>query len=249
MRLYKCLIYLVIFFLLDGGVFANTSNDAFRDSLINSIKNNYNELQDVNLVVKKIEYLDNYGYFCGIGLDSTGSPLNSNYFVAVYDMLMQRSSDGQWKQIVNFNSFSPPNAKVTCYLSEGIKSFLPKISQLDDVCISINKNGPERKNILDAIRMEKEQSFVVTRLCKTTNMAYFCGASLDKKTGFIDRTGNVIDIYNVILRKNPDGRWTKVVSLGNFALALDNITCLFGNESVILQSAILQDAASKLKDD
>jgi hypothetical protein len=234
---------------LDGGAFANTKNDVFRDSLINSVKSNYNELQGAKLVVKKIEHFDNYGYFCGIGLDSTGSPLNSNYFVAVYDMLMQRSSDGKWKQIVNFNSFSPPNAEVTCYLSEGIRSFLPKVSQLDDVCISVNNEGPERKSILDAIRMEKEQSFVVARLCKTSTMAYFCGASLDKKTGFIDRTGNAIDIYNVILRKKPDGKWTKVISLGSFALALDNITCLFGNKSVILQSTTLQDTANKLKDD
>lgn len=245
----KSWFFVFIFIFPASVVLASTSKDDLQQSLISSVRDNYGELKDAQVLVKKIEYFEDYAYFCGIGLDSAGNPINSQYFVAVYDMLMRRSGDGKWKQIANFNSFTLPSAKITCHLSEGIKSFLPKMSRPGDACISVDKGTAERMNILDALREVKDQRFLVTRLCKTSSMAYFCGASLDKKTGFIIGTDNAIDVSDVIFRKNAYGQWSKVVDLGKFALSPDTITCLFGNEGVFLGSDILQDVANKLKDD
>ncbi|PVZ79396.1 hypothetical protein C9426_33720 [Serratia sp. S1B] len=239
-------IFLIFWVLMSGQAYATVDESNQPDLLINSIRGAYNNLDGVKFLVSKVDYFEDYAYFCGVPLFKDGSPFKQNEFIAVYDMLMKRTAQGKWKPFANFNSFSPELDKVSCYLSKPIKNSLPKISEIDS-CISIDKGATERKDILEAMREEKDQRFLVTRLCKTSTLAYFCGARVDKETGGYYGTDGAIKVFDIILKKNPKGQWSKVVDLGLFAMKPNEIKCQFGNEGVLLPSEVLQDAASKIK--
>lgn len=246
-NIFKILLIMIYTFIA-GSALATTDNNYQGNSLINAVRNNYNNSGSVNFSVVKTEYFDSYAYFCGIPLYDNGDYFKNNEFTSVYDMLMQRSDEGSWKQIANFNHFASNNTKSVCHLSGGIEKLLSELNNSNDFCKSVGKGTPERKNILDAVRDTKNQQLIVTRLCKTSSIAYFCGVSLDEKTGFINRTDNAIDVNDVILMKNSDGKWNKIVDLGLFAIKVKDVKCYFGNEGVSLQNYVLQDAANKLKE-
>jgi len=225
---------------------ADANKNDLKEKLINAVRDNYNELKDATLETKKIDYSGDYAYFCGIGLDSTGKPINTNNFIPVYDILMHRSENGFWKQVESFSSFSTSSKNIECHIKDKLSDFLLKIDKVDDSCISVDKGKDERKKILNAIREDKEQKFLVTRLCKTSSMAYFCGASQDKNSDFIGKTNGAIDVSDIILMKKKNGQWKKIVELGSFSSSFKNITCFFGKESSLLENSILQDAVDKI---
>ncbi|MGP9437658.1 hypothetical protein ACT3RR_19735 [Ewingella sp. AOP8-B2-18] len=225
---------------------ADANKNVLKEQLINAVRNNYNELKDATLEIKKIDYSGDYAYFCGVGLDSTGKPINTNNFIPVYDILMHRSENGVWKQVENFNSFSTLRKKIECRINEKLSNFLLKVDMEDDSCISVDKGNDERKNILNVIREDKEQKLLVTRLCKTSSIAYFCGASQDKNSNFISKTNGAINVSDIILTKKMNGKWEKIVEFGSFSSSFEDITCFFGKESSLLENRTLQDAVDKL---
>lgn len=245
-KIYK-IFFIIIYISMSGKSLATNDKDVTHNSLINAVRSNYENLNNVNFSVHKALYFKDYAYFCGVPQYDNGDYFEMNNFVTVYDMLLKRSDDDNWKEIANFNSFSSKNTKVTCHLSGELESLLSEIKKTNDICLPVDKGIPERKSILDAIREDKDQQFVVTRLCKTSSIAYFCGTSLDKNSAVINGTGNAIDVNDVILIKDNNGKWNKIVDFGIFTMKVNDIKCHFGNSSVVLPHFVLQDAAKKLK--
>lgn len=211
-----------------------------------SIKNNHPNLKDAILKPKKTENINNYYYFCGTATYRDGHPVKTDEFIEVYDLIMSNKNNSQWKEIANFNSFSP-TGKAECHLSHGLNDFLSKMNFSENNCSTIESNNPERKIILDAVRGSLKDKFIVKRLCSSPKAAYFCGAS-QGSDGFIEKTDEAIDVYDVILKKNTDGTWVKVKDLGGFAMSIDDIKCHFGNSNVILDNSIIDKASENFSD-
>ena len=219
---------------------SSISNASTEKAFFDSIKINYNYLENTTLKPNKIEHVGKYSYFCGIAVDNDGSPVKRDDLVETYDLIMSKESNGQWKEIANFNSFSL-SERFECHLSISIENYLSKNLPSRNNCQPIEKKSSERKSILNAIRGNSTDKFIVERLCSSSNIAYFCGASINSE-GFINKTGSAIDTYDVILKK-INRSWVVVKDLGVFAQSLDDIKCHFGRSDVILESNVLDKAA------
>lgn len=210
-----------------------------KDPVFDFIKDRYPYLKNIDFNMIKMEQLDDYFYFCGTANDSNGRPIQTDGLIEVYDIVMSTEKNGRLHEVANFNSFSRVG-DVKCHLNKGLNEFILKNSTQKH-CMALGKNDPNRKMILDVIRGAPTDRFIVKRICLSSNVAYFCGVVQDQE-GIISKTGNAIDVYDVILKKEGQ-KWEQVKDLGKFSISLDNINCHFGDDDVILENDVLDKAS------
>lgn len=231
--------YFMLFLFSCNSVSSQAVTDAMRnDSLLNAIKDSYDYLDNTSFTVRKLEFNGRLGYFCGAAKYNNNGLVKKDGYIMVFDVLMELNKSKKWEQKMNFNSFSL-SSDFLCHFESGMVNKFSKINDSTKFCLDVFKSNPHRKELLDVIRGNSEDKFIVKRICSTSNFAYFCGVRMDSD-GYIEKTGKVIDAYDVIFKKN-ENEWEQAVDLGLFSKAVNDVKCYFGSDGVMLNESTLEN--------
>ncbi|AKG69416.1 hypothetical protein WN53_10045 [Serratia fonticola] len=194
------------------------ANDPLRRVILDQMRANIGYPTDIQFVVKQLSVSGSQAYFCATAKTNDGSgSAKINGKTVVYDRELQLSAEGFWTTVSNFDSYVDSPAQAQCYSTIQDE---PAASG----CQNVGLYDAERKPLLDAVRRSYQGAiaqprFVVSHLCTTGKMAYFCGR-LEGEEGQ-DRQG--MNYYDAIMAKDAKAEWqalmveSKTVEKCNFS--------------------------------
>ncbi|MFV8905267.1 hypothetical protein ABQ333_08470 [Serratia fonticola] len=194
------------------------ANDPLRRVILDQMRANISYPTDIQFVVKQLSVSGSQAYFCATAKTNDGSGnAKINGKTVVYDRELQQSAEGFWTTVSNFDSYVDSPAQAQCH------------STLQDEpaasgCQNVGLYDAERKPLLDAVRRSYQGAitqprFVVSHLCTTGKMAYFCGRLEGEESQ--DRQG--MNYYDAIMAKDGKAEWqalmveSKTVEKCNFS--------------------------------
>lgn len=228
--------YVALLLLLSPYVQGQTlvASDPLRRIILDQMRANIAYPTDIQFVVKQLSVSGSQAYFCATARTNDGSgSVKINGKTVVYDRQLQQSAEGFWTTVSNFDSYVDSPAQAQCHSTIQDE---PAASG----CQNVGLYDEERKPLLDAVRRSypgnmAQPRFVVSHLCTTGKMAYFCGRLEGEESP--ERQG--MNYYDVILAKHD--RW-QALSVESKAVEKCNFS---GPASAITEQNLL-DAASEL---
>ncbi len=212
------------------------ASDPLRRIILDQMRDNVSYPTDIKFVVKQLEVVGSRAYFCATARTNDGSgTVKINGKTVVYDRELQRSAEGFWTTVANFDSYVDAPAQAQCHNAD-------QYGATAQGCQNIGPYDPERKILLDVVRRHyqgelAQPRFVVSHLCSTGRMAYFCGRLEGKEKG--ERQG--MNDYDVIMAKDANAEWQ--------ALVVESQTvekCSFSGPASSITEQKLLDAVNQL---
>lgn len=194
------------------------ANDPLRRVILDQMRANIGYPTDIQFVVKQLSVSGSQAYFCATAKTNDGSgSAKINGKTVVYDRELQQSAEGFWTTVSNFDSYIDSPAQAQCHSAIQDE---PAASG----CQNVGLYDAERKPLLDAVRRSYQGAiaqprFVVSHLCTTGKMAYFCGRLEGEESQ--DRQG--MNYYDAIMAKDAKAEWqalmveSKTVEKCNFS--------------------------------
>ncbi|CAI1676103.1 hypothetical protein [Serratia fonticola] len=194
------------------------ANDPLRRVILDQMRANIGYPTDIQFVVKQLSVSGSQAYFCATAKTNDGSgSAKINGKTVVYDRELQMSAEGFWTTVSNFDSYVDSPAQAQCHSTIQDE---PAASG----CQNVGLYDAERKPLLDAVRRSYQGAiaqprFVVSHLCTTGKMAYFCGRLEGEESQ--DRQG--MNYYDAIMAKDAKAEWqalmveSKTVEKCNFS--------------------------------
>ncbi|MFV8986779.1 hypothetical protein [Serratia fonticola] len=219
--------YVALLLLLSPYVQAQTlvASDPLRRIILDQMRANIAYPTDIQFVVKQLSVSGSQAYFCATARTNDGSgSVKINGKTVVYDRQLQQSAEGFWTTVSNFDSYVDSPAQAQCHSTIQDE---PAASG----CQNVGLYDAERKPLLDALRRSYQGAiaqprFVVSHLCTTGKMAYFCGRLEGEESQ--DRQG--MNDYDAIMAKDGKAEWqalmveSKTVEKCNFSGPASAIT-------------------------
>jgi hypothetical protein len=201
------------------------ASDPLRRIILDQMRANIGYPTDIQFVVKQLSVSGSQAYFCATAKTNDGSgSAKINGKTVVYDRQLQQSAEGFWTTVSNFDSYVDSPAQAQCH------------STIEDEpvaggCQNVGLYDEERKPLLDAVRRSyqgdiAQPRFVVSHLCTTDKLAYFCGRLEGEESK--ERQG--MNYYDAIMAKNAKAEWqalmveSKTVEKCNFSGPASAIT-------------------------
>lgn len=201
------------------------ANDPLRRVILDQMRANIGYPTDIQFVVKQLSVSGSQAYFCATAKTNDGSgSAKINGKTVVYDRELQQSAEGFWTTVSNFDSYVDSPAQAQCHSTIQDE---PAASG----CQNVGLYDAERKPLLDAVRRSYQGAivqprFVVSHLCATGKMAYFCGRLEGEESQ--DRQG--MNYYDAVMAKDAKAEWqalmleSKTVEKCNFSGPASAIT-------------------------
>lgn len=219
--------YALLLVLLSSYVHGQTldANDPLRRVILDQMRANIGYPTDIQFVVKQLSVSGSQAYFCATAKTNDGSgSAKINGKTVVYDRQLQQSAEGFWTTVSNFDSYVDSPSQAQCHSTIQDE---PAVSE----CQNVGLYDAERKPLLDAVRRSyqgdiAQPRFVVSHLCTTGKMAYFCGRLEGEESQ--ERQG--MNYYDAIMAKNAKVEWqalmveSKTVEKCNFSGPASAIT-------------------------
>ncbi|HGM5492787.1 TPA: hypothetical protein ACKP1B_004493 [Serratia fonticola] len=182
------------------------ASDPLRRVILDQMRANVGYPTDIQFVVKQLSVSGSHAYFCATARTNDGNgSAKINGKTVVYDRELQQSAEGFWTTVSNFDSYVDSPAQAQCHSTTQDE---PTASG----CQNVGLYDAERKPLLDAVRRSypghiAQPRFVVSHLCTTGKMAYFCGRLEGEESQ--ERQG--MNYYDVIMAKNDKAEWQSQV--------------------------------------
>lgn len=178
------------------------ASDPLRRIILDQMRANIGYPTDIQFMVKELDVSGPQAYFCATAKTNDGSgTVKINGQTVVYDRELQQSAEGFWTTVANYDSYVDSPTQAQCHNTI-------QDEPAANGCQSVGLYDQERKPLLDAVRRGyqgdiAQPRFVVSHLCMTGQMAYFCGRLEGEESP--ERQG--MNYYDAILGKDAKAEW------------------------------------------